>query len=309
MLLCGNYARGAILFHLGELVSANDHQEKALAAFELHQPLPEEWEIRRLNSLIYLHFGLYGLGYPDRAWAKSREMMEVAQRSSAPYVLAQASCVVALHNLMRGDVIDAQKHAEAARSLAEEMGFVGLFALATIWHGASLIAQRRYEEGVAGMRRGFSAYRATGGTPRARDLCFLAFGLGKVGRPQEGLQVVEEGFASVAKTGEQIASPSLHHVKGDLLLTQHPDAAKGESCFRGAIEIARGAKCEIRGVAGHDEPRPAAREAGPARRGAHDARRNLRLVHRGVRYHRSERGEGPARRTERIARTTFPTSR
>ena len=90
------------------------------------------------------------------------------------------------------------------------------------------------------MRRGISACRASGGTPRAGDLCLLASGLGKVGRPQEGLEVVEEGLASVAKTGEQIASPSLHHVKGELLLAQNPsDAAEAELCFRTAIEIAR----------------------------------------------------------------------
>jgi predicted ATPase len=52
--------------------------------------------------------------------------------------------------------------------------------------------------------------------------------------------VVEEGLASVAKTGEQIASPSLHHVKGELLLALNPsDVAEAESCFRTAIEIAR----------------------------------------------------------------------
>ncbi len=68
------------------------------------------------------------------------------------------------------------------------------------------------------MRRGVSANRASGGTPPARMLSLLASGLGKVGRPQEGLQVLEEGFASVTKTGEQQSSPSLHHVKGELLL-------------------------------------------------------------------------------------------
>ena len=52
--------------------------------------------------------------------------------------------------------------------------------------------------------------------------------------------MLEEGFASVAKTGEQIDSPSLHHVKGELLLAQNPsDGAEAEQCFRTAIEIAR----------------------------------------------------------------------
>ncbi len=39
MLLSGNVARGDTLFQLGELVSANEHLEKALAAFDLRQPL------------------------------------------------------------------------------------------------------------------------------------------------------------------------------------------------------------------------------------------------------------------------------
>jgi predicted ATPase len=51
--------------------------------------------------------------------------------------------------------------------------------------------------------------------------------------------VLEEGFASVAKTGEQTASPSLHHVKGNLLLAQNQsEGAEAERSFRTAIEIA-----------------------------------------------------------------------
>jgi predicted ATPase len=71
-------------------------------------------------------------------------------------------------------------------------------------------------------------------------LFFLTSGLGKAGRPQEGLEVLEEGFASVAKTGERFAISVLHHVKGELLLALNPsDVAEAESCFRTAIEIAR----------------------------------------------------------------------
>ena len=192
----------------------------------------------RLWSFTHLYFGLYGLGYPDRAWAKSREMLEVAQRSSVRYVLAHASYLAAQHSFMRGDGTAAQKCAEEAVALAEEMGLVSLSALAITWHGAALIAQGRYEEGIAVMRRGISSVRASGRTPYAGVLCILASGLGRIGRPEKGLQVVEDGFASVAKTREQIGSPYLHHVKGELSLAQNPsDCAKAELCFRTAIEL------------------------------------------------------------------------
>jgi predicted ATPase len=147
---------------------------------------------------------------------------------------------VALHNLIRGDGTAAQKHAEEAMALTEAFGFKSVSPLATTVNGAAQIAQGRYEEGIAGMRRGISAIRATGVPPPAWFLCLLASGLGRIGRPQEGLEVLEQGFASVAKTGEQTDSPSLHNAKGELLLVQNPsDIAKAEQCFRTAIEIAR----------------------------------------------------------------------
>ena len=46
MLFAGNTARGVILYFLGELVSAEEHLEKALAVFDLRQPLSAELEHR-----------------------------------------------------------------------------------------------------------------------------------------------------------------------------------------------------------------------------------------------------------------------
>jgi predicted ATPase len=240
MLVVGNHARGVTLFQLGELVSANEHEEKALALFDLRQPLPARLEANRLDSLFVLYSGLHELGYPDRAWVKSREMLEVGQRSSAPSILAQAYCYAAFHNLNGGSPTVAQKRAEEAMTLTEKLGLATLSALATHCYGAALIAQGRYEEGIAGMRRGISAWHVTGGTPVPWSLSLLASGLGRNGRPQEGLEVLEEGFTSVAKTGYQLGVPLLHHVKGELLLAQNPsDSVKADLCFRTAIEIAR----------------------------------------------------------------------
>src|SRR6266852_3405080 len=52
------------------------------------------------------------------------------------------------------------------------------------------------------------------------------------------------------------------------------------------------------GIARDYEPRAAARQAGSPRRVARDVRRDLRLVHRGLRHRRPERRKGAARRVE-----------
>src|SRR6202040_2255079 len=65
MLLVGNAARGTTLFQIGELAVGNEHLEKALAVFDLRQPLPWELELSRVTSFGYLYLGLFRIGYPD----------------------------------------------------------------------------------------------------------------------------------------------------------------------------------------------------------------------------------------------------
>ena len=118
--------------------------------------------------------------------------------------------------------------------------------------------------------------------------------------------MLEEGFASVAKTGEQLDSPWLHRVKGELLLVQNPsDVAKAERCFRTAIEIARRQSARSAELRATTSLARLLDEAGSSRRSAHDARRNLRLVHRGLRHRRPERRQGAARRTERVSASVW----
>jgi tetratricopeptide (TPR) repeat protein len=241
MLLSAHWALGTTLLERGDLVSANEHLERSLAVYDLRQSLPDkQTELRRVGSLIGLYLGLYQLGYPDRAWVKSREMLEVAQRSSSAGILTAAHSSLAHYNLLRRDGTAAQKHAEDALALIEALGLQAFSPRTIAARGGGLIAQGCYEDGIAEMRRGISTYHTSWATPPGWALSFLAYGLGKLGRYAEGLEVLEEGFASVAKTGEQTASPSLHHVKGDLLLAQNPsEGAEAERSFRTAIEIAR----------------------------------------------------------------------
>ena len=81
-------------------------------------------------------------------------------------------------------------------TFVEDVGLVSILAVAVTWRGAALIAQGCYREGIVAMRRGNSITRATGGTPATWPQCYLAIGLGAIGRPQEGLEVLDEGLAS-----------------------------------------------------------------------------------------------------------------
>jgi tetratricopeptide (TPR) repeat protein len=241
MLLSAHWACGTIFLERGELLSATEHLEKSVAGSDLLQPLTDKQaELRRVASLGRLYLGLYQLGFPDRAWTKSRETLSVAQRCSSPSILAVALYNVAQYDLIRGDATSALKNAKEAMALIEALGLQFIWPMTAAAKGGALIAQGHHEEGIAEMRRGISAFHASKATPPAWILSLLASGLGRVGQHAEGLQALDEGFASVAKTGEHGSSPSLQHVKGELLLLQSPsNAAEAEQCFRTAIEIAR----------------------------------------------------------------------
>jgi class 3 adenylate cyclase/tetratricopeptide (TPR) repeat protein len=241
MLLSAHWACGTILFERGELVAANEHLEKAVADYDLHQPLPDKQEeLRRVAALGRLYLVWHQLGYADRARAKSREALKVAERSSASFILAVAIYNVAQYNLLRGDAAAALKDAEQAMDLIESFGLMTLWPLTAAVKGGAMIARGCYEEGIAGMRQGVSAFYSSGATPPAWTMSLLASALGKVGRLEEGLRALDEGFASVAKTREQRSAPSLYQVKGELLLAQNSsNVAEGERAFRTAIEIAQ----------------------------------------------------------------------
>jgi predicted ATPase len=78
------------------------------------------------------------------------------------------------------------------------------------------------------------------GTPPAWSFFFSGLRARKDRTAPGRIETVEEGFASVAKTGQQTSSRVLHHVKAELLLAQNPShGAEAKQCFRTAIEIAR----------------------------------------------------------------------
>ena len=68
-------------------------------------------------------------------------------------------------------------------------------------------------------------------------LSLLAEAYGKERQTEKGLELVAEGLA----VGRNIREPELLRLKGELLLSQAiPTGEHAETCFRQAIEVARG---------------------------------------------------------------------
>ena len=126
-------------------------------------------------------------------------------------------------------------------TLSTEQGFSHWLAYGTTLRGWTLTAQGEGAEGIAQMRQGLVARRATRSElHRPRFLSMLAEAYGEVGQPEEGLTALVEALAIVDNTGERYWEAELHRRKGELLLIQQRQkVGEAEECFQKALDIAR----------------------------------------------------------------------
>lgn len=167
-----------------------------------------------------------------------------------------------LHLLIR-DGHTAKERAEALIALATEHELLLWLGMATMLRGAALVEeacllgrQEEVEKGIAQLRQGVAAYRATGaGLDLSPCLVLLAKGCVGIGQPQEGLNILAETLTIVNNGGERYYEAELYRLKGEILLSQEIKSQKSErpnpqsqlpepqseaeSCFLKAIEIAR----------------------------------------------------------------------
>lgn len=229
------------LYYLGEFAQVQEQCEQVIALYDPKQQRSQVFLYGTDSSSITIFeaCALWHLGYPDQALKMSNKALASTQELSHPFNLAHAFFyVVSLHQFRR-EVQVVREKAEALIQLATEQGFPLFFALGTILRGWALAEQGQGNEGIAQMRQGLDAWRATGGEVfRSYFLSLLAEAYGKVGQAKEGLAVLSETLAIAHKNGERFHEAELYRIKGELLLMQNEDEAEIETCFQKAIDVA-----------------------------------------------------------------------
>ncbi len=253
LLVEAHYALGNTLFLLGEFASVLEHLEQGIAVCD-----PQQHRFRtflygqdpRVGCLSYAAAVLWCLGYSDQALKRSHEALALAHELSHPFSLAFALLLAAIFHQRRREWRGTQERVEADITLSTEQGFQYLLASGTIWRGWALAEQGQGEEGIAQIRQGLAAWRATGAEIfRSHSLAMLAEAYGKVGQAEEGLSVLAEALDVVDKNGEGEYEAELYRLKGQLTLESQVEShnskvEEAETCFLKAIEIARRQKAK-----------------------------------------------------------------
>src|SRR5262249_32934633 len=132
-------------------------------------------------------------GYPEQALAHHHKALELAHKLSHPYSLAFAQMWAAFVYQLCLGVPAVHEHAEAAVALATEQGFPLYMAWGTCLRGWVLALQGQGEAGMAQVRQGIAAFRATAATLHVPYLCtVLADVAAQLGHTVDGLQALVE---------------------------------------------------------------------------------------------------------------------
>jgi predicted ATPase len=194
---------------------------------------------RRVFGLSRLASTLWYLGYPDQALQQSQAALTLARTRAHPVSLAAGLLYAAQLHWLRREGYPTYEHAEAALALAGEHGLTQRVAEATMLRGWALIEQGQRETGIAQLRQGLAAYRATG-APDGSYQPLLAEALRHVGQSEEGLRVLAEVPVSGDSSREGQGTAEGYRLKGELLLTRSAaHRAEAETCFRQALDVAR----------------------------------------------------------------------
>jgi predicted ATPase len=181
------------------------------------------------------------MGYPERALARLQNALTLAHALVHPFSLAYARCWATIVYQWCQDVPAVHEQAEAAVALATTQGFPLWAALGTSLHGWVLAMQGQGEEGIAQIRQGIAAYRATGAALHVPYLCtVLAAVCPHLGHPEDGLQVLAEAHTLVEQQEECYWEAEVCRLRGVLLLRQPGTSpTEAEAWLQRALEVAR----------------------------------------------------------------------
>jgi predicted ATPase len=227
---------------LGRFSDAAGHLRRAI---ELHDGADRHAQAYVIDPGVacraYLGRVQWVMGLPDQALASAEAAVALARRLPSPHSLALALTFAAIVHHLRLEPEQTLARAEEAEGLSRAQGMAQTLAFACMWRGWALTRLGRADAGVAALREGLTSTRALGSEiARPLFLARLAEALADRKQVDEGLGLLGEALAAVARTGEGHDEAELHRLRGRLLAQRGGAADESEAATRRALAIARG---------------------------------------------------------------------
>lgn len=214
---------GQTLHCTGVFADARNHLERALSLCSTNPVTISTY--RRfgvddaVNSLAWLSSTLLVLGYPEQS-ARILEQTEILARTrQQSFTTALALGNIVILGIIGGDAQRALAHADEAISLSVEHEFAAIERRARFFRGALLAQAGELQAGIDLMRSALAAtYRNSERGRRTLYLGHLALAHAKLGEPEVGFRLLDEGVQMVQTTGERFFEAELYRIRGTINL-------------------------------------------------------------------------------------------
>jgi len=243
LVLEGHHAKWATSLWCGNLAAAGDHSQKGMSQYDCTRHHALAFAFSGHDPGVCAHaagaINLALLGFPQKAMKLSAEAVTLARSLSHPYSLALAMWFCAI-------VLQVGRQRESCRELATELielsrehDFPMMRGAGIFFLGWATADGGELERGIASMEQGLALFSAVRQVTRPYMLAVLASAKADLGRPDEGLELLKDGLALTAVSGEVWWQAEMHSLRGRLLAACG-QTDESEACFRCAIEVSRG---------------------------------------------------------------------
>jgi predicted ATPase len=238
-------ALGTSLFYFGRFADAASELNQgiaiddAVAAWEDPAHLLLYTERAGVMCRLYSAWAIWFLGFPDRALKTMEAGLALSQRLSHAYSLAFAQNYTALLHCFRREFAAAHRCAEATVDLTREHRLPQWLAQTSICRGFALVGLGQPAQGIAELRAGVAAWKATGSRVLGTQwLGFLAEAHLRAGEFEDALAALGQAAETAAATDECHYQAELYRLRG-AVLAEIDDATDAASWFHQAIDTAR----------------------------------------------------------------------
>ncbi len=240
--ICGEVGAGCADMYTGNVMAADWRLQQAAALYDPERDVGL-FDLVAIHPIVLCAYfrsqTLWLLGEPDQSLGQAGQAVAMAEREGQPFSISFALWGLATCHQLRGEVLEAQCHCDAAMALSQEHNFVLITKLAALVKGWCQLELAELALGVEGMRTGLLAIRATGGKLTQTHLlalsCASCLARGLLADAQYFLA---QAWEVLEQSGERFFEAELYRLNGEISLLQARKQEAGH-CFSIALQTAR----------------------------------------------------------------------
>jgi predicted ATPase len=242
--MIGHRLYGGSFLFTGEVSESRPHFDQAIALYEptKHRQLAMRFgQDARVSVLSFRSLALWMLGYPDAALADTHKLLSEAREIDHAATLMFALVYASIIHIHCGNYEAANTQLDEVVALAEKKGAMFWKTLGTIWRGWLFALTGEVSDAVKMISSGITALRSTGSTVlMPLYLACLARAHAEFGQFHDARRCIGEALTTIEATKERWWEADINRMAGEIaLLSPEPDAAKAETYFERALDVAR----------------------------------------------------------------------